>query len=76
MLLPPHENIFLLGNIVNRNRPPACLLLERPEGVKLGPVVEINLMIGAPVLMFGKEAIFGADDLALEVCREGWMVLS
>lgn len=58
MLLPPHEDIFSLRYIVDEDRPPACLLLERSEGIKLGPVVEIDLLVGAPVFMFGKEAIF------------------
>jgi hypothetical protein len=75
MLLPPHKNVLSLRNVVDGHRALSCLLLERPKGIELGPVAEIHLVVGAPVLVLGEKAIFRADDLALEVGCERGMVL-
>lgn len=75
MLLPTHENVLPLRNITDHHRALARLLLEWAEGVELAPMAEIDLVGGAPALVAGDEAIFGANDFALKVCRQGGVIL-
>ena len=46
-----------------------------PECGELGPMREIRLVVGPPVIMLGHEAVFGPNDLALEVrCQRGVVI--
>lgn len=74
MLFPAHKDGFSLGSISNGDRPLASLFLERTKGCKLGPMTQVNLAICTPVLVLCVETVLGADDFALEICREGGMV--
>lgn len=76
MLFPAHKDGFSLGSISNSDRPLASLFLERTESCELGPMTQVNLAICAPVLVLCVETVLGTDDFALEICREGGMVLS
>lgn len=76
VLLPAHEDVFALGDVLDDDRGAlACLPRVRPERGELGPMRYIRLVIGAPALVLGHEAIFVADDLALEVRRQRGMVI-
>lgn len=75
MLLPSHKNVLSLRNVVDGHRALSCLFLEWPKGIELGPMAEIHLVIGAPVLVFSEKAILRANDLALEVGCERGVVL-
>jgi hypothetical protein len=76
MLLPSHEDVVLLRNVRNHDRPLASLLVEWMEGAELVPVAEVDLGVGPPVLVLCNEVVFAADDLALEECGQGGMVIS
>ncbi len=76
VFLPPHEDVLPLIQVLDHCRPALFRLLEvRPEGGELVPVVEIDLLAGAPSLVLGDEAVFRANDLALKVCRERGVVV-
>lgn len=75
MLLPAHEDGILLADVRNGHGALPGQLLEGTERAEPGPVAQINPRVGAPVVVLGKEAVLGADYLALEVCRQCGMVL-
>lgn len=74
VLFPAHKDGFSLGSISNGDRSLASLFLERTESRELGPMTQIDLAIRAPVLVLRVETVFGTNDFALEICREGGMV--
>jgi hypothetical protein len=76
VLLPSHKDVFSLGGVSNHDGALACLFLEGTEGGKFGPMAQVNLHVGAPIIMFGEEVVLGSDNLALKVCCESWMVFS
>lgn len=76
MLFPSHEDVFSLGHIRNGDRAPSSVLLVWPECAELGPMTEIHLVIGTPVVVLGEKVMFGSNDLALEVGCESRMILS
>lgn len=76
MLFPSHEDVFSLGYIRNGDRAPSSVLLVWPEGAELGPMTEIHLVIGTPVIVLGEKVMFGSNDFALEVGCESRMIFS
>ena len=75
MLLPPHKDILFLGDVVDRHGASPRLLLVWTKCIKLGPVAEIHLMVGAPVLVLREEAILRPDNFAFKIGRERGMIL-
>lgn len=74
MFLPPHEYVFPLSAVPNGDGALSCLFLEGTESRELGPMAQVHLTVRPPVVMFGKEAVLGSDDLAFKVRCEGRMV--
>lgn len=58
-----------LGTIAMRGESGAQGGSERPKRCKLTPVVQVDLVRGAPALVLRQKPVLAADDLALEVCR-------
>ncbi len=76
VLLPPHKYVLSLVDVLDRGLAALARLLHvGAEGGKLGPVGDVNLLAGAPALVLRDEAVFRADDLALEVRRQGGMIV-
>jgi hypothetical protein len=58
VLLPAHEDVFPLVNVLDVRLPAlARLLMILPECGELGPVGEIDLLVCAPALVLGDEAV-------------------
>ena len=74
ILFPPHEHIFSLSAVLVVKIWLLCLLSQRTPCWKLGPVLHVGLICCTPGLVFGLKSIFGPDNLALEVSRQGRMV--
>lgn len=74
VLLPPHEDGVLLGNVVDVYGSSTGGFLVGAEGVKLRPVAKVHLVAGSPVLMLGEETVLGTDDFTLKICCERGMV--
>ncbi len=74
VLLPPHKYKFLLSNIGYNDGPLFGLLLVRSEWLKLGPMAQVHLGIGTPVIVFCEEAVPCSDDFAFEICCESWVI--
>jgi hypothetical protein len=53
VLLPSHENILSLRQPMDMAVAFARLLLKRPESIELCPVLQIDLIGGAPIFMLG-----------------------
>jgi hypothetical protein len=58
VFLPPHEYIFSLRQAWNMKMPLSRILLEGSESRELGPMREVRLVRGAPVLMLCKKRVF------------------
>jgi hypothetical protein len=74
VLLPPHEYVFLLRNVPNHHRTFARGAVEGPEGVELGPVVEVYLVVGPPAFVVRDEVIPGPDYFAFKVRGQSGVV--
>lgn len=48
--------------------------LERSKSTELSPVLQIDFVIGAPVLMLSQECVLRTDDFAFEVGSKGRMI--
>lgn len=76
MLLPAHEDVLALREVGYRHgNTLAHLLAVLPKGRELAPVIQVNLLRSAPALVSSQEVITTADNFALEICRQGWVVL-
>lgn len=76
MLFPPHKDVVSLCEVSDGDGPLASHLLVRPESAEFGPVTQVDLGVGPPVIVLGEEVVLGADDFSLKVGSEGWVVLS
>lgn len=74
VLLPPHKDIFSLCTILIMEIRLLRLLSQGAPRRKSCPVLHIRLICGAPGVVLGLESVFGPDDLAFEICCEGWVV--
>lgn len=75
MLLPTHEDMVFLRRILSRELTILNFLLQWPERSELGPVAQIHLSAGPPVLVLCKEAVFASNNLSLEISRECGVIL-
>lgn len=75
VLLPPHEDVFPLGEVAVGEVGSFGLLSQRAPGRESGPVVHIGLLRRAPCLVPGLEGVLRSDDFAFEECRQGRMIL-
>jgi hypothetical protein len=75
MLLPTHKDVLFLGWILSRKLAILDFLLQWPESGELGPVAQIDLSVGPPVLVLGKEAVFASNNLSLKISRECGVIL-
>lgn len=74
VFLPSHEDMFSLGGVSNQHGALACLLLEGTEGREFGPMTQVDLYIGTPIIMLREEGVLRPNDFALKVRREGRVV--
>ena len=75
VFLPAHEDVFSLGEVlVVEMRVILCLSREGAKGWEATPVRHVGVFVSAPVLVVGLEGVFGADNLAFEVGRQGRVV--
>lgn len=74
VLLPAHEDVFALRQVGDVEVPPPRSLAEGPERLELRPVLQVHFVRRAPVVVLGEEGVLRPDDLALKVCRQGWVV--
>lgn len=76
VLLPAHEDVFTLSQISHGH---AGTLSNRglvlSECRELAPVVDVDFFGRTPALVFGHKAIFATDNLALEECGKGRVIL-
>lgn len=76
VLFPAHENVLALGDVLDDDRrASAGLFRVGAEGRELGPMRQVGLVVGAPVVVLGHEAVLVPDDFALEVGGQGWVVV-
>lgn len=74
VLLPPHEEVFLLVQLLRHLFLARRVLSNRLVCVEPPPVLPVDLLVGAPFRMLCNEGVFGSDDLAFEVRRQTWVV--
>lgn len=74
VLLPAHEDVLLVVQVWDVHGSLSGALGVGPERRELVPVIQVNLLTGAPVMVVRDEVVLGPDDLALEVGRQGWVV--
>lgn len=74
MLLPPHKYMLSLGGVSNSDGAFACLFLKGAESGEFGPMAQIDLHISTPVVVLGEKTVLSSNNLAFEICGEGWMI--
>ncbi len=67
VLLPAHEDVLALGEVLVVEIGLFRLLGQRPPGGELRPVLHVGFLRRAPGFVLGLEGVLGADDLAFEV---------
>lgn len=74
VFLPAHEDVLALSQVRDHDKSLAYLFRVRPERRELAPMVHVDLFRCAPILVFCYKAILAADELALEIRRQGRVV--
>ena len=72
--LPAHEDVLALVEVLVLELRVAGLLAQGPEGGEARPVLHVGPLRRAPFLVVRAEGVFGPDDLAFEVGRQGGVV--
>lgn len=71
MFFPSHKNMLALSNVLDGNGGTfPRLFRERSESRELRPVREVDLVTGAPGVVFRNEAVLCSNDLSFEVCSQ------
>ena len=77
VLLPSHKDVLALSRVLDVDLPPLKRLLdEGPEGGKVLPMTNINLVGRTPGRMLCNEAILWANYLSLKIGCQGRMIIS
>lgn len=76
VFLPPHKYVFSLSQLRNMHLPLFHALQEWSESRELGPMLYVDFISRAPVLVFSKKCVFRPYNLTLEVGGQGWVVFS
>ena len=75
VFFPPHKDVLLLRIVLYQDIALLGLLRKLSESAKLCPMRQVNAVVGAPRFVLGHETVLGTDDFALEIRRQGRMVL-
>lgn len=75
VLLPSHEYVFSLRIILIAEIGYTRLARQRFPCRESAPVLHVGFLRRTPLLMPGLEGVLGANDLALKVCGEGWVIV-
>ncbi len=74
VFLPSHKYVLPLGELRDVENASLGGFLERPKSTELSPVLQVDFISGAPVLMLSQECVLRTDDFAFEVGSKGRMV--
>ena len=74
IFFPTHEQMFFLHPVLFYHFWSAGVLGKRLVRWKSTPVLAIDLLVRSPLGVLGNECVFAADDLALKVRSQAWMV--
>jgi len=74
VLLPAHEEVFLLGPGARQGIWARSVLGQGLVGREAGPMLAVDLFGGPPLGMLGDEGVVAADDFALKVRRQARVV--
>ena len=75
VFLPPHEEVFALGKVLEGEAGGFGLFAEGPPRGEAVPVLHVDLLRGAPFGVCGLEGVLVADDLAFKVGGQGRVVV-
>lgn len=74
IFLPPHENMFTLGEIPVAEIRSLCLLREWSPCWEPSPVVHIGFLRCTPCFVSRLEGMLGPDDFPFEESSQRWMI--
>lgn len=67
VFFPTHKDVFTLSNVFDDNgRASPSLFCMRSECWELGPMRQVCLLVGAPIVVLGNEAVLCTDNFALK----------
>jgi hypothetical protein len=76
MFLPPHEDNIALRQVLDLHLTTLTRhFLVWTKGLKLAPMRKVYLVSRPPRRVLCNEAVLGANDLALEVRRQRWVIV-
>lgn len=75
ILLPPHENMFTLGEVAVAEVWSLCLFSKRSPRWEPSPVLHIGLLCRTPCFVSRLKGMLGPDDLSFKESSQGRMIL-
>ena len=74
VLLPSHENVLPPCAILVVEVRLLSLFRQRPPRGKAVPMLHVGLLVGTPGLVLRLEGVFRADNLAVEISCQCWVI--